>query len=118
MLLMLTMSFANFDLNKFRFDYTPDEFINVDNDIQTNEDLTDKEIYNLFTDIDEEDVDEVESELSNLELESVIITHKEAIGAFNILFSRIEQSDCFNEQNLDLLNNLKTHISRDPRVEG
>ena len=32
------MFFAKFDLNKFRFDYTPDEFINVDNDIQTNED--------------------------------------------------------------------------------
>lgn len=44
----------------------------------------------------------------NLELEPAIITHKESYSAFNIIFSRIELSDSFNEKNLDLLNNLRS----------
>ncbi len=85
---------------KFNINCSIEEFIECDESILTNEDLTDKEIYDLVVN-NEEEVYETNDNENVEEVPSIIeITKNEAVRILDCLFNYFEQKELFTNEKL------------------
>ena len=96
------------DFNKYLYgkQITAEQLLEIDTHIETCEDLTNQEIFDLAMH------KEVEEENVILEKEEDIISNKDAFLSIEKLFKYFEQQDDFNDEDFNDLNKIKRKIEK------